>query len=352
MVWPKVSLIWLNYNSKKIIDIVLESLESVVSMDYPSEKYELIVVDNGSVDGSFESIKNFLDKKSGFRKKIIKLDKNLGFTGGNNKGYRARDGDSKYVLLLNNDAIIREGGLKSLVEYAENMPLLGAVQGIVLRYKSNLIDTSGGYISELLHTSSPGAGEKYPWILKKPVYVSYADGACVLYRIDAVKKCCSDKLFIDEFFGYGDDNVLGLMLWNHGFPSASINKVVAEHLRSSTFGERSILTQYLSFRNMAALTYLSNTRYKRLFIPQILLRLSFSCVKYKNCRHIFKASMKNGIRLGKLLKKKGLYINIYKALLIEIDAEHIQYMFMPRRILEKYYKKWFIKNLGKLEIES
>jgi len=55
--WPKVSIIWLNYNSSKIMPIVLKSLESIISLDYPFDKLELIVVDNGSNDGSFERIK-------------------------------------------------------------------------------------------------------------------------------------------------------------------------------------------------------------------------------------------------------------------------------------------------------
>lgn len=104
--WPKVSIIWLNYNSSKIMPIVLKSLESIVNLDYPSDRYELIVVDNGSTDGSFEEIKRFLEKKSRLRKKIVRLSRNLGFTGGNNVGFMARDTESKYVLLLNNDAIL------------------------------------------------------------------------------------------------------------------------------------------------------------------------------------------------------------------------------------------------------
>ncbi|MEL9908458.1 MAG: glycosyltransferase [Desulfurococcus sp.] len=68
---------------------------------------------------SFEKIREFLDKTSGSRKKIIRLDDNLGFTGGCNVGYRERDKESKYVLLVNNDAIPMRNSLKDLVDYAE-----------------------------------------------------------------------------------------------------------------------------------------------------------------------------------------------------------------------------------------
>jgi len=79
MVWARVSIIWLNYNSSKILPIVLKSLESIIDLDYPSDRYELIVIDNGSTDGSFERIREFLEKRGGLRKKIIRLGKNLWF---------------------------------------------------------------------------------------------------------------------------------------------------------------------------------------------------------------------------------------------------------------------------------
>ncbi len=66
----------------RIIDVVFESLESIASLDYPGDKYELVVVDNGSTDGSFEAVRGLLEKKSGLKKKIVRLGKNLGFTGG------------------------------------------------------------------------------------------------------------------------------------------------------------------------------------------------------------------------------------------------------------------------------
>jgi len=59
MMYPKVSIIWLNYNSINFLNLVLTSLRSVFNLDY--EKYEVIIVDNASNDGSFERIKNFVE---------------------------------------------------------------------------------------------------------------------------------------------------------------------------------------------------------------------------------------------------------------------------------------------------
>ena len=141
MAWPKVSIIWVNYNSSKIMSIALESLEAISNFDYPADKYELIVVDNGSTDGSYEEIRNFLKRKSSLKKKLIRLNKNLGFTGGNNVGFNARDKESKYVVLLNNDAIPLQNSLTLMVEYAEQFNV-DSLNGVILKYDSCLLYTS------------------------------------------------------------------------------------------------------------------------------------------------------------------------------------------------------------------
>jgi len=64
MALHKVSIIWVNYNSSKIIQIALESLESIIKLNYPREKHGLIVVDNESKDNFYEKIKIFLEKHS------------------------------------------------------------------------------------------------------------------------------------------------------------------------------------------------------------------------------------------------------------------------------------------------
>ncbi|MEM2507227.1 MAG: glycosyltransferase, partial [Nitrososphaeria archaeon] len=55
---PKVTIIWVNYNSSSFIELVLESLQAIMGLDYPN--YELIVVDNGSTDNSLSIIKETL----------------------------------------------------------------------------------------------------------------------------------------------------------------------------------------------------------------------------------------------------------------------------------------------------
>ena len=349
--WPKVSIIWLNYNSSRFMSIVLRSLESVAELDYPPDKYELIVVDNGSTDGSYEKIKGFLEKKSSLRKKVIRLTRNLGFTGGNNVGFAARDKESKYVLLLNNDAVLFQRGLKTLVEYAENDDRVAGLQGVVLRYGTRLIDTAGDFVDEMLHTYVLGSGREYPWTLHRPIYVSYTDGACTLYRVEHILRCLGNKLFIDEFFAYGDDSVLGLMLWNHGYRLVAMPEAIAEHVRTLTFGTRSLLPIYLSTRSRSALTLITNTRYRDLIWLHILRNsLTSTRLEMKLAKYLLRALI-DGIELGNKLKSKGFFIDIYKAPLVRIPLGYIEAFFAARRVASKYFDNWDIKILSSLVVE-
>ena len=355
--WPKVSIIWLNYNSSKIMPLVLESLKSILSLDYPLDKIELIVVDNCSNDDSFERIKEFLEKRNGLKKKIIRLNKNLGFTGGNNIGFKVRDKESKYVLLLNNDAIIFQNGLKSLVEYAEINSNVACLQGVVLKYGTRLIDTAGNLLDEFLHSHFIGAGHEYPWVLRKPIYVTYVDGSSALYRVKSLMKCLGDKLFIDEFFGYSEDSALGLMMWNYGYKSVAIPEPVAAHARNLTFRSKTALTVYLSKRNRIALALNTNTRYKDVVLiyelNYMLRHIAASTLKMLPKSYVWAEarSIIDGIKLARKLRSKGIFIDIYKAPVIRVPIRYIETFFAARRVATKYFDGWDVRVLNSLTVE-
>ncbi len=351
--WPKVSIIWLNYNSRRILDIVLRSLESIVGLDYPEDRYELIVVDNGSLDGSLGEIASFLERST-IRRKVIKLERNLGFTGGNNIGFMARDRESEYVLLLNNDAVLYSDGLKALIEYAEQYEHIGGLNGVVLKYGGNIIDSAGVFLSEMLNAYVPGEGMRYPWILKRPYYVTYADGCCALYKVDHLLRCCGGRIFVNEGFMYFDDYLLGLMLWNHGFKLACIPKIVAEHASGSTIGEGSPLQHYFGARGRVALSLISNSRFKELILLQSIRGL-YKCVSLRSS--VCTRTVIDGLKLGKLVMLKyGIFIDLYKAPIIKLNSlwalGHLIFTRSTgRRILRRIYEDWFIKNLKKLTVD-
>ena len=337
--YPLVSILWINYNSSKFINIALKSLQSIVELDYP--RFEVIIVDNASIDGSFNIIMNFVKEKLKLKTKIIRLRKNIGFTGGNNIAFKSRDRASKYVILLNNDAIPYPESLKTLVEAMEQNPRLGAAQGIVLDYKYSHIDTAGGFIDEVLNSYPLFRGFK-PNYIKRPMYVTYTDGSYSIYKVKAIKRCIGGKLFIDEFFAYADDNVLCLQLWNCGYTIRSFPYVVARHKRRSTFRGFTILEAYLTIRNSVALKEITNSRFNFL-VDVFISRTAFSHIyqglnlhKIKVARMVSRA-YSDGVKLGKKLKTKGFAIDIYKAPIAKFSPSGI--------ILRRYVTKRISENI-------
>lgn len=334
--WPRISIIWLNYNSGRIIELVLKSLEAVASLDYPSDRYELIVVDNGSTDGSFEIVKRYLEGKSGLRKKVVRLEKNLGFTGGNNIGFRARDRDSEYIVLLNNDAIPFQDSLKAMVEHMEQFSY-AALQGVILKYGAkNIIDTAGDFHDEFFNSIVAGHGKPFPWIIRKPFYITYADGSYSIYRVEAIRRCVGERLFIDESFAYGDDNYLGLMLWNCGYRIVTIPVVTAEHYRSGTFGRIHGIQWYLLVRNMIALNVVANSRFKSLVNLYALKGFITPTVAKGGLWSLHLQAVRDGLRYGRKLRRKIGPIDIYKAPLVDLSVgEALSLLLMPRRVYAK-----------------
>ncbi len=116
MTLPFVSVVVLNYNGLRFLDGCLGSL---ARLDYPRDRYEVVLVDNVSRDGSVEIAEK---RYPGVR--VVRNERNLGFAGGNNVALRSAAAD--YVALLNNDTSVDSHWLSRLVEAAENDPQVGA----------------------------------------------------------------------------------------------------------------------------------------------------------------------------------------------------------------------------------
>lgn len=140
MEYPKVTIVILNWNSKKYLS---ECLPSVFNQSYPN--YEVILVDNGSTDGSVEFVRENYPQV-----KIIKLDKNYGTAKGNNIGIEEalKDENVRYIAVLDNDAKVDRNWLSELVKAAENDEEMRRKVGMwaskILRMNNpKVIDTTG-----------------------------------------------------------------------------------------------------------------------------------------------------------------------------------------------------------------
>lgn len=108
------SIIILTLNNLEYTKRCIESIRK-----YTLEPYEIIVVDNGSKDGTIEYLESQADIK------LIKNPTNLGFAMGNNIGMKEAKGD--YIVVLNNDTIVTQGWLTRLIACAESDPSIGIV---------------------------------------------------------------------------------------------------------------------------------------------------------------------------------------------------------------------------------
>jgi len=112
---PEISIITVNYNGKKDTIELIRSLQKHVSLPL-----EIIVVDNGSRENEALLLQGLFPDVV-----IIRSEKNLGFSGGNNLGIVQAKG--KYIFLLNNDTFVTEDTFMYLVERLESSPSIGVV---------------------------------------------------------------------------------------------------------------------------------------------------------------------------------------------------------------------------------
>ncbi|GGP18995.1 hypothetical protein GCM10007981_00890 [Thermocladium modestius] len=307
----KVSVIWLNYNSMKFMDTVYKSLEAFLNMDFNS--YELLIVDNASNDGSFEHIVRFLEerKQDNVKVKIIRNDKNLGYAGGMNAGWEAKDPESKYVAFVNNDLIPAPYSLAKLVEYMEDGERVAAASGLIHYPDGKIIYSTGGWIDELWIGGGICNGlvaDECPGI-DKIHYVTYPDGAYMVVRVDAIKRVMPNgKPFIDETFLYLDDSLLGLILWNRGYQVKYIPIDIGIHYQGMV--TRGSLSNFYGVRGSTALSLIVKTRYSNTLISRILRsrRLFYLFINKVNYRGFI-----DGMQLANVLIEKVGVLNLYCA---------------------------------------
>jgi GT2 family glycosyltransferase len=117
--FPPASIIVVTYNNLHLNQMCLQSIFRRTA--YPN--YEVIVVDNASTDGTAEWLAG--EGAHEPRLRVIANGDNRGFSAANNQGLRAARGE--FVCLLNNDTVVTQGWLATLIGHFHNSPKLGMV---------------------------------------------------------------------------------------------------------------------------------------------------------------------------------------------------------------------------------
>ncbi|MCG8350916.1 MAG: glycosyltransferase family 2 protein [Chloroflexales bacterium] len=217
---PRVALIILCYNG---LDDTLACLRSLARLDYPRDRYEVVIVDNASSDGTPQAVRAAFPTA-----KVIETGANLGFAAGNNAGIRyALEQDHDYVLLLNNDTEVAADFLQILVDAAESDPAIGVVGPTIYYYeRPDLIWSAGGLIDWWQGTSRMYTDKLdiNPHAVLRDV--DFVTGCALLCKRTALERA---GLLDERFFMYYEETEWCVRIARAGFRIAHVHGATVLH---------------------------------------------------------------------------------------------------------------------------
>ncbi len=231
---PLVSVIVVTVNN---LDLLRNCLDSLFYQDYAP--MEIIVVDNGSdedVQGAmaleFPNVR------------VLRLPKNQGFAGGNNRGIELSKG--KYIALINNDAVAEPHWLSAMVAVAETNPSIAAVASIIIDgNQPKVLDSCGVGIGLDGMSRQAMRGMPVP-ALEQPKDLLLFSGCACLLRKDVLNTVGP---FDEDFFAYCEDTDLGLRISRAGWKIVAAPNAYVKHFYSLTAGKFSLQKIYWVERN-------------------------------------------------------------------------------------------------------
>ena len=249
---PVVSIVVLNYNGRPWLERCLPAAVAETASDC-----ELIVVDNGSTDGSVEFVQQAFPSV-----RIAALASNVGFAAGNNAG--AQQAHGRYLAFLNNDAAPQRGWLAALRAELDMRPATGlAASCIVYLHDPSIVDSAGDGITRFGGAFKRDHGQRVPAV-REPHQVFGACGAAFLIRRDLFDAAGG---FDEAYFAVHEDVDLSYRCQLLGHGCVYVPQAVVHHAGSATLGRLSAQSVFWGQRNLEW-TYLKNTPW-----PLLLLTL-------------------------------------------------------------------------------
>lgn len=254
---PHVAVIILSWNRKKD---TIETIESLAKSNTHGFKMEIMVVDNGSVDGSAEAIENLRFSKK-IELKLLCNKRNLGFAGGNNVGMKdALRRGFDYIALLNDDTMVDENLVGNIIKEHEKYPEAGAISPKIYfakgfeyhkKYASSelgkVIWYAGGNIDwNNVYGSNHGVDEVDHGQFDKVRDTDFATGCFVTYKAKVLKEV---DLYDKKFFAYMEDADHAQRIKKAGYRVLYSPKGWMWHKVSQSSGIGSELNDYFLTRN-------------------------------------------------------------------------------------------------------
>lgn len=300
------SVIIPNYNGGQFFKKCLESLKT------QNCSFEVIIVDNASQDGSAEYVKERYPEFT-----LIQNKTNLGFAAAVNQGISAAK--TEYVFLINNDVVLGENCVPTMVKCIEKGDNIFAVSSKIVQYHDpTKMDDAGDEYTLLGWTKRVGYGKSSDGYINQREIFSACAGAA-LYR-----KSVFDQIgyFDENFFAYLEDVDISYRARIHGYKCVYCPEALVYHVGSASSGSRyNDFKIRLSARNNVYLPY-KNMPWPQLAFNSVFLILGFF-IKYfffyrmgEGSTYI--AGLRDGFNsLNKIEKVRYRKENLYNYLWIE-----------------------------------
>ena len=250
----KTTIVIPNYNG---IEYLIPCLDSIFA-DEPS--IPVLVVDNGSQDGSQEKLRKYPQVD------VIRFPENRGFCVAVNAGIKAAKTD--YVILLNNDVLVEKGFCRALEKALDENPKAFSA-GAQMRMMKNpdYMDNAGDYYCALGWAYDYGKGRKVGEKYQSPRKVFAACAGAAIYRKSILDEI---GLFDEMHFAYLEDVDMGYRARIFGYQNLYEPKALVYHAGSSVSGSKyNEFKTHLSSRNSIYLIV------KNMPLLQILINLPF-----------------------------------------------------------------------------
>lgn len=249
---PEVTIVIPNYNGKQLLENCIGTLKNQTFRDF-----EVLVVDNGSTDGSKEVIAD------GLALRVIALQENTGFCGAVNVGIR--ETKTPYVILLNNDTEAEPDFVEALLAGIRGSERIFSAGAMMIDYRDRTrIDNAGDYYTALGWAVARGRGKPVS-AYQKACRVFSCCGGAVIYRTKLLREIGE---FDERHFAYLEDVDMGYRARILGYENWYVPGARVYHVGSATTGTRyNEKKVFLAARNSMYLIY------KNMPFLQILLNL-------------------------------------------------------------------------------
>ncbi|WP_417939610.1 glycosyltransferase family 2 protein [Flavobacterium sp. RS13.1] len=284
----QVSIIIVNYNTKLLLS---NCINSVIQHTF-NLVYEIIVVDNGSTDGSVEMLQEDFANVV-----LVAANENLGFGKGNNRGVDVAKGD--FIFLLNSDTLLIENSVFDLYQFFtnnENKLNIGAIGCKLVDLELNVCNSAGSFplvINDI---------KKYYYSFKNKLFktsfelidiydfntpffeVGFVSGADLMLKRTTYKNL---KGFDERFFMYYEETDLQYRLRKMGFQCYIITSTKIIHLEGGSINER----KYSNFKriiNQVSRNYYFKKNDTKMYLLHVFFDIIMNVIRIFNRNYTLK----------------------------------------------------------------